>query len=117
MAYEEFQQIFGSDRFKKLRQKGARVQRPLWASTSTKNPNYRDVLYIEELIGPDTVNTMPPQTLEAFRDHGQVAPTLHSGWAQAHADIAALTTLGIDLEKHLAQLQEDVLFVTTSAAR
>ena len=64
--------VFGSERFPQLKAKGARVQRPLWASTSTKNPAYRDVIYIEELIGPDTVNTVPPPTLEAFLDHGIV---------------------------------------------
>src|SRR6185437_10898020 len=72
LAYRLFQQGVASSRWKALASKGATVQRPLWASTSTKNPEYRDVMYVEELIGPDTVNTMPPQTIEAFRDHGKV---------------------------------------------
>ena len=74
LAYESFKRIFGSERFAALKAKGAKVQRPLWASTSTKNPAYPDTMYVDTLIGPDTVNTVPPQTLEAFRDHGKVAP-------------------------------------------
>ena len=71
MAYQLFKQVFTSERFLKLRDHGARVQRPLWASTGTKNPKYSDVLYVESLIGPDTVNTVPPATYEAFKDHGK----------------------------------------------
>ncbi len=74
LAYQMFREIFGSDRFKALAGRGARVQRPLWASTSTKNPAYPDLLYVETLVGPDTVNTLPPQTLEALRDHGRIVP-------------------------------------------
>src|SRR5581483_6364638 len=73
LAYKLFQERFGSPRWKSLAARGGAVQRPLWASTSTKNPAYRDVMYVEALIGPDTVNTMPPQTIDAFRDHGVVA--------------------------------------------
>ena len=76
LTYEAYQRIFSSPRWKALAAKGAQTQRVLWASTSTKNPNYRDVLYIEELIGPDTVNTVPPATLDAFRDHGKPRPSL-----------------------------------------
>ena len=76
LAYQEFRKVFSSQRFTKLRASGCRVQRPLWASTSTKNPNYPDTLYINNLIGPDTVDTVPSQTLEAFRDHGKAEPTL-----------------------------------------
>src|SRR6266566_3723605 len=72
MAYQQFKQIFNSERFKKLKAKGARVQRPLWASTGTKNPKYSDVLYVEALIAADTVNTLPPATYDAFKDHGKV---------------------------------------------
>ena len=72
VVYRRFQEIFTGDEFASLRRRGARVQRPLWASTSTKNRAYSDVLYVEELIGPDTVNTLPPDTLAAFRDHGHV---------------------------------------------
>src|SRR5262249_3168722 len=75
-AYKMFLKTIMGARFKALQAKGARVQRPLWASTSTKNPNYRDVLYVEELIGPDTVNTLPPATIDAFRDHGKVRQSL-----------------------------------------
>ena len=76
VAYQSFLRIFGEADFRELRAKGARVQRPLWASTSTKNPAYRDVMYVEPLVGRDTVNTMPMETIEAFLDHGQVAPQL-----------------------------------------
>src|SRR5450755_675912 len=75
-AYQQFKQVFNSPRFEKLRAKGARVQRPLWASTGTKNPKYSDVLYVESLIGPDTVDTVPPATYDAFKDHGKVVMTL-----------------------------------------
>src|SRR5262249_53242306 len=71
LQYHRFKEIFSSERFAKLKAQGARVQRPLWASTGTKNPNYSDVLYVESLIGPDTVNTLPPATFTAFRDHGK----------------------------------------------
>ena len=76
LAYALFQKETATPRWKALAAKGASVQRPLWASTSTKNPAYRDVMYVEELIGPDTVNTMPPATIDAFRDHGKVARTV-----------------------------------------
>jgi transaldolase len=74
------------------------VQRPLWASTSTKNPAYRDVIYVEELIGPDTVNTLPPATLEAFRDHGEVRPSVMESVAEAERSLAALEAHGVSLE-------------------
>jgi transaldolase len=109
IAYEHFLKAFGSDRFARLRAAGARVQRPLWASTSTKNPAYRDVMYVEALIGPDTVDTMPPQTIVAFRDHGKVARTVDSGLEQAHAVMADLEKSGIDMAEVTAQvLQEGV---------
>ena len=104
IAYERFQQIFGSERFTALQAKGARVQRPLWASTSTKNPAYRDVLYVESLIGPDTVNTMPPQTIAAFRDHGKVERTVDKDVDQAHRDLADLKRIGIDIDDVTAQV-------------
>ena len=85
LAYELFEQRFNDARFAKLREAGAHVQRPLWASTSAKNPNYRDVVYAEALIGPDTVDTMPPATIEAFQDHGVVAgDTVKADYAGAH---------------------------------
>ena len=88
-----------------LRDQGARVQRMLWASTSTKNPAYRDVIYVEELIGPQTVNTLPQSTLDAFRDHGVVASTLTSDPEEAEATLKALAALGIDMDAVTTQLE------------
>ncbi|MCA9100584.1 MAG: transaldolase [Planctomycetales bacterium] len=108
VAYQRFQQIFSDDAFAELRQRGARPQRVLWASTSTKSPAYSDVLYVEELIGPDTVNTMPPATLEAFRDHGVVrGDTVCQGVEQARNDLAQLSSFGIDLDRMTDDLQID----------
>ncbi|SEL26676.1 transaldolase [Nitrosovibrio tenuis] len=107
LAYQRFREVFYGEPFAALRRKGARVQRPLWGSTGTKNPAYSDVLYVEELIGPDTVNTVPPKTLAAFRDHGRVRNTLQEGVEQAKADIAQLGNLGIDLNAITEQLQND----------
>jgi len=106
-AYKKFQEIFGGERFQKLAQKGARVQRPLWASTSTKNPNYRDVLYAEELIGPDTVDTMPPSTLVALKDHGQIRASLFEGLAEADGLLAQLQNFNIDYAVITQKLQDD----------
>ena len=97
LAYELFRRKFAGSRWAALAAKGARVQRPLWASTSTKNPAYRDVMYVEQLIGPDTVNTLPPATLEAFRDHGEVVRTVDQDVDAARATIAALESAGISL--------------------
>jgi transaldolase len=99
LAYRRFQEIFGGERFTALRARGARVQRPLWASTSTKNPEYRDVIYVEELIGPDTVNTMPLATVHAFADHGEVTRTVDADLDGARADLAALEQVGIELAR------------------
>ena len=107
LAYRRFKEIFASDDFNALKEKGARVQRPLWASTSTKNPDYNDVLYVEELIGPDTVNTLPPATLDAFRDHGKVACTIETDVDDAAATFTALDELGIDLVAITEKLQVD----------
>lgn len=108
LVYRRFREIFHGDAFSTLRKRGARVQRPLWASTSTKNPNYRDVLYVEELIGPETVNTLPLATLEAFRDHGRVrGATVQDGWADAEQELGALADLGIDLNAITERLQVD----------
>jgi transaldolase/glucose-6-phosphate isomerase len=98
MAYALFKQEFNSDRFQKLRDKGARVQRPLWASTGTKNPEYRDVLYIETLIGPDTVNTIPPATYDAFRDHGKVELTLEQDMDGARRVLETFEAKGFSLK-------------------
>lgn len=107
MQYQRFKEIFSSERFAKLKALGARVQRPLWASTGTKNPNYSDVLYVENLIGPDTVNTLPPATFTAFRDHGKVALTIEENLDEARAEIEKLGEAGVDLEQVCLQLQND----------
>jgi transaldolase/glucose-6-phosphate isomerase len=106
-AYKRFRQIFNGERWEKLAAAGARLQRPLWASTGTKNPEYPDTLYIDELIGPDTVNTVPPATLNAFRNHGQVNPSLESELALAESQLEELGQLGIDLDTITQQLQDD----------
>ena len=107
VAYRKFKEIFSSPQFKALAAQGARAQRVLWASTSTKNPKYRDVIYIESLIGPDTVDTMPPATLVAFRDHGQVRPTIEEDYEGARRDLADLAQAGIDLRAATQKLEDD----------
>ncbi|MCB0324474.1 MAG: transaldolase [Bdellovibrionales bacterium] len=107
LAYQKFQDIFMGQQFADLRTAGAAVQRPLWASTSTKNPNYRDTIYVEELIGPHTVNTMPHATLEATVDHGKIAETLTKGVGEAERVRQELTDLGIDLDSLMLKLQEE----------
>lgn len=105
LAYADFQRVFSSERFLQLKAHGARVQRPLWASTSTKNPAYRDVLYVEELIGPHTVNTVPPQTLTAFLDHGKVRPSLEENLTEARQTLADLENLGISMAEVTYELE------------
>ena len=107
VAYAEFKAIFSGARWQQLADKGAMVQRVLWASTGTKNPDYSDTLYVDELIGSDTVNTLPPATLDSFIDHGNVAQTLTAGLDQARRQLAALADLGIDIEAVTHQLQVD----------
>jgi len=108
LVYRRFMEIFHGEGFATLRQRGARVQRPLWASTSTKNPAYSDILYVENLIGPETVNTMPPETIEAFRDHGKVpGPTVKQDSERAEAEITRLSEFGIDFNAITEKLQED----------
>ena len=97
LAYRLFTQRFAGERWERLAARGAMVQRPLWASTSTKNPAYRDVIYVEQLIGPHTVNTLPPATMEAFRDHGVVTRTVDMGFEQAESDLAELEAVGISV--------------------
>ncbi len=104
-AYQTFLSTFQGPRWEALKAAGAKVQRPLWASTSTKNPAYRDVMYVEELIGADTVNTMPQATIDAFRDHGVVASTLTQGMDEAERHLAALAARGIDMDSVTAQLE------------
>ena len=98
-VYRRFKEIFLGSEFEEFRRRGARIQRPLWASTSTKNPAYSDVLYVEQLIGPHTINTLPPQTMDAFREHGRVRPTLDAGEQEAELYLARLAGLGIDLHE------------------
>jgi transaldolase/glucose-6-phosphate isomerase len=108
VVYEDFLSIFSSARFAALRAKGARVQRPLWASTGTKNPAYSDLLYVENLVGTDTVNTMPEKTLEALLDHGRTpGDTVREGVAEARRTLDDLRALGIDVEAVGEQLQRD----------
>lgn len=108
LAYHDFKIVFGSERFAALKAKGARVQRPLWASTSTKNPAYRDVIYVEELIGKDTVNTVPPVTLAAFLDHGVVrGDSLEENLPGAYQTLALLETLGISMAAVTAELEAE----------
>src|ERR1017187_4249847 len=107
LTYEAYQRIFSSPRWKALAAKGAQTQRVLWASTSTKNPNYRDVLYIEELIGPDTVNTVPPATLDAFRDHGKPRTSLTENLEGARRTMADLAGVGIVMKDVTDKLTTD----------
>ena len=107
MAYQEFNKVFGSDRFERLHTSGCRLQRPLWASTSTKNPAYPDTLYVNGLIGPNTVNTVPPQTLEAFRDHGKAELTLTESLDEARKILEDVESLGISMEKVTAELEDE----------
>jgi transaldolase len=104
LVYQEFNRIFNTPRFETLKHSGAHVQRPLWASTSTKNPAYRDVLYAEELIGPDTVDTMPLETIENFRDHGRVGRTIENDIQQAKDVFAELEKVGIHYDQVTNQL-------------
>jgi transaldolase len=109
LAYALFSETVASSRWQALAARGARVQRPLWASTSTKNPQYRDVRYVEELIGPDTVNTLPPKTLEAFKDHGVVRRTVDADVPAARAVVDELEALGISLDDITGVLLEEGL--------
>ena len=107
LAYAEYRGILGRPRWRELAAKGARPQRVLWASTSTKNPAYPDTLYVDELIGPDTVNTLPPETLKAFIDHGRPSESLTRDLEGARAQVRRLAELGIDLEAVTRRLQEE----------
>jgi transaldolase len=109
LAYRLFTETVATDRWQALAARGARVQRPLWASTSAKNPAYRDVVYVEELIGPDTVNTMPPATIEAFSDHGVVARTVDRNPREAERVIDQLADLGVDFREVTDKLLVDGL--------
>ena len=107
LAYDQYHQTFAGRRWENLKVKGARVQRPLWASTSTKNPDYPDTLYMDELIGPETVNTVPPQTLEAFKDHGTVEMTLMRDLDRAQTQIEQLEAAGISMDTVTQELEDE----------
>jgi transaldolase len=106
LAYQRFRKVFESERFATLESKGAQLQRPLWASTSTKNPAYPDVLYVDTLIGPNTVNTIPPNTLVQFNDHGKAGLTLEEGLVESEQVFADLEAAGISIEQVTQELEE-----------
>jgi transaldolase len=107
MAYQIYKGIFGSDRFKNLADQGARPQRLLWASTGTKNPDYSDVKYVESLIGPDTVNTVPVETLDAYRDHGEPKALLEQDVEQAGRVLERLPEFRISIDDVTQQLEDE----------
>jgi transaldolase len=107
LAYKLFQERFSGERWEALARRGAKVQRPLWASTSTKNPDYADLLYVESLMGPDTVNTLPDATIEAFLDHGTVARTVDVGVDAAESDLNRIEALGVSMEDVGRTLEEE----------
>jgi len=109
LTYQSYQLIFSGPRWQALAAKGAQTQRVLWASTSTKNPNYRDVVYVEELIGPDTVNTMPPATIDAFRDHGQLRNSLTEDVAGAAKVMSDLAKVGVSIKEATDKLTDDAV--------
>jgi len=116
LAYQLYQKLFSDERWQRLAQKGAQTQRLLWASTGTKNKAYSDVLYVEELIGPDTVNTIPPATMDAFRDHGRLRLSLEEDIAGAKAVMDALSPLGISIDAVTAKLVDDGVRLFADAA-
>jgi transaldolase len=107
IAYQKFQTTFDSARFRHLSEIGAKVQRPLWASTSTKNPDYPDTYYVDNLIGPHTVNTLPPQTLDAFREHGRAEVTIDKDLGRVEDELREIENVGISLEEITAQLERE----------
>jgi transaldolase len=107
LTYKSYERIFSGSRWEALKAKGAQTQRVLWASTSTKNPAYRDVIYVEELIGRDTVNTMPPATIDAFRDHGKLRNSLTEDIAGAKKTMADLERAGISMKQVTDKLTDD----------
>lgn len=106
-AYRIYKEIFYSERFRKLKEQGARIQRLLWASTSTKNPAYSDLKYVEPLIGPETINTVTLETLAAYRDHGKPASRLNKGGVKAAGTLRRLSEAGIDLDRATQQLEDE----------
>jgi transaldolase/glucose-6-phosphate isomerase len=116
LAYRRYQHLFAGPRWEKLRAKGAHTQRVLWASTGTKNPDYRDVVYVEELIGPETINTMPPATMDAFRDHGRLRASLEEDLDEAEHVMATLDRLGISIDDVTARVLAEGVHLFTGAA-
>jgi len=106
VAYRIYKEVFGSARFRELAALGARPQRVLWASTGTKNPEYSDVKYVEALIGPETINTLPPETLKAYRDHGDPAPRIEEHLEETALNLKRLSELGIDLDEVTQKLED-----------
>ncbi|MBI4191122.1 MAG: transaldolase [Betaproteobacteria bacterium] len=115
LAYQRYRELFGGARWAALAAKGAQTQRVLWASTGAKNPSYRDVVYVEELIGPDTVNTIPPATFDAFRDHGRVRPSLTEGVESARDTMSRLAQVGISMERVTDKLLDEGLLLFSEA--
>jgi len=107
LAFRQYRQVFEGPRFAGLASRGAGRQRPLWASTSTKNPAYRDVLYVESLIGPGTINTVPPQTLQAFLDHGRAELTIENDLDSAERDFRDLAAVGISFDQVTQELEDE----------
>ncbi|MDZ4858278.1 MAG: transaldolase [Candidatus Hydrogenedentes bacterium] len=107
LAYQIYKEVFDTEQFRRLAEKGARTQRVLWASTSTKNPDYEDLMYVEPLIGPNTVNTVPLETLNAYRDHGHPEPRLEQGVQEAQQTLQSLKGLGIEIDAVTQQLEDE----------
>ena len=107
LAYQAYEEVFSSDRWKALEAKGARPQRPLWASTGVKNPDYPDTLYVSELVAPGTVNTMPEKTLEAFADHGSIGTPVQKTYDEAAATMKAIADAGVDLDDVFRVLEDE----------
>src|SRR6202040_279940 len=116
LAYQLYKGIYADERWQRLAQQGAQTQRLLWASTGTKNKAYSDVLYVDELIGMDTVNTMPPATMDAYRDHGRPRPSLEEDVDSAQAVMDALPKVGISIDAVTAKLVEDGVRLFADAA-
>lgn len=107
LAYVAFEEVFGGERFRRLAERGARVQRPLWASTSTKDPRYPDLYYVEALVAPDSVDTMPPETFAAYKDHGDPRVRIHDDLDGARAAFRGLAELGIEEQRIYRELEEE----------
>jgi transaldolase len=107
LAYQAYEEVFSSDRWKALETEGARPQRPLWASTGVKNPDYSDTMYISELIAPDTVNTMPEKTMKAYADHGQPGAAVQSSYADAEKVMQSVADAGVDLDDVFRVLEDE----------